>query len=55
MRDIKVGDLVIYKGDNEACKVVEVDRESETIGIDAGDNCIYIWDFVDVKEVYRLI
>lgn len=53
--DIKIGDLVIYNGDDEACKVVEVDHEHKKLGVDAGDDCIYIWDFSDVKETYRLV
>jgi len=51
--DIKVGDLVIFNGDDEPCKVVGVDHDKEKIDIDAGDDCIYVWDFSDVQSTYR--
>ena len=55
MLDVKAGDVVKLKNDDEYTRVESVDYDKETFLVDAGDDYQYEYDLNDVHEVYRMV
>ena len=55
MLKLKDGDVVRFKNDDEFFVALEVDKKTETLLVDAGDDYKYEYQFSDVSEVYRKV